>query len=128
MSNAVAELSSPDQSTAGAQAWETVCALGDIVLDTGVCALFDGQQVAIFREQQSGELFAISNFDPLGGANVLSRGILGSIGERLVVASPLYKQHFDLRSGECLEEEGVRVRTFPVRARDGRVQLAHRAD
>jgi nitrite reductase (NADH) small subunit len=123
MSNAVAELSleKPGSTT---QSWETICGLEDIVCDTGVCALFDDQQVAIFREQKTGELFAISNFDPIGGANVLSRGILGSIGDRLVVASPLYKQHFDLRTGECLEEEGVRVNTFAVRVRDGRVQLA----
>jgi nitrite reductase (NADH) small subunit len=106
------------------QAWKPVCRLEDIVPGTGICALFDGEQVAIFRAPTSEELFAISNFDPLGEANVLSRGILGSVGERLVVASPLYKQHFDLRTGECIEDEEVRIKTFAVRAMNGCVQLA----
>ena len=48
-------------------------------------------------------VFAIDNIDPNAGASVLSRGLVGSLGERIVVASPIYKQHFDLATGECLE-------------------------
>ncbi len=96
-----------------------ICSLDDLVENSGVCVLVDGQQVALFwlRTPGSagpGELFAIGNFDPLGGANVLSRGILGSVGDQLVVASPLYKQHFCLRTGQCLQQPQVRVPVYPV--------------
>jgi nitrite reductase (NADH) small subunit len=33
----------------------------------------------------------------------------------LVVASPVYKQHFSLATGQCIEDPGVRVPVFPVR-------------
>jgi len=93
-----------------------VCTRGDLVAGSGVCALAGTEQVALFylpdEEQQ---VYALSNRDPIGGANVLSRGIVGDIGGRLVVASPLYKQHFDLVTGECLEEEGIRVAVYAVR-------------
>ncbi|MGH1469716.1 MAG: nitrite reductase small subunit NirD [Cellvibrionaceae bacterium] len=104
--------------------WLSVCNLNDITPDTGVCVLFNGEQVAIFRERKNNQIFAISNYDPIGEANVLSRGILGSIDGQLVVASPLYKQHFTLSSGVCLEDDGVKVKTYPVRVEEGRVQLS----
>lgn len=98
-------------------AWTTVCALDDILPDTGVCALVDGGQVAVFRVGQR-DLYAIANFDPSAHAAVLSRGLVGSLGERIVVASPITKQHFDLRTGECLEAPEHSVRAWPARLRD----------
>ena len=70
------------------------------------------------------ELFAISNFDPFSSAFVLSRGIVGSRGARLKVASPIYKQSFDLRTGECLDDTSVTIPTYAIRVVDGRVQVA----
>ncbi|MEQ3763382.1 MAG: nitrite reductase small subunit NirD [Alcanivorax sp.] len=104
--------------------WTNVCPLTDLVPDTGVCALVEGKQVAVFRFGTGETIYAISNFDPFGKANVLSRGITGSIGERPVVASPLYKQHFDLSTGECLEDADVSVEHFPVRIDNGVVQVS----
>ncbi|WP_426664637.1 nitrite reductase small subunit NirD [Rhodanobacter aciditrophus] len=104
--------------------WIPVCALGDIVPDAGVCALVDGEQVAVFRV--GGELYAIDNLDPCSGAAVLSRGLVGSLGERVVVASPIYKQHFDLRTGACLEVPQLAVRTWPVRRQGECVQVGQR--
>ena len=101
--------------------WISVCAVGDIVPDTGVCALVHGAQVAVFRV--GGELYAIDNLDPCSGAAVLSRGLVGSLGERVVVASPIYKQHFDLRTGECVEAPERPVRTWPVRRQGDHVQV-----
>ncbi|SFS20051.1 nitrite reductase (NADH) small subunit [Dyella sp. OK004] len=100
--------------------WMAVCGIGDIVPDTGVCALVDGEQVAIFRVGE-GDFYAIANVDPHSQAAVLSRGLVGSLGESIVVASPIYKQHFDLRSGECLESPEHAVRTWEVRLQDDRV-------
>ncbi len=102
--------------------WTQVCTLEDIVPNTGVCALVKDQQIAVFRIQD-GEtrLFAIDNYDPTADASVLSRGLVGSLGERIVVASPIYKNHFDLMTGECVELPGQSVHAYPVRLTDGMV-------
>jgi nitrite reductase (NADH) large subunit len=100
--------------------WVTVCKLSDIVPDTGVCALVNGQQVAVFRLGDD-SVYAIDNRDPFSGANVLSRGIVGDLKGELVVASPVYKQHFNLTTGQCLEEAQVRVAVFQARVDAGTV-------
>ena len=100
-----------------------VCALTDIAPNTGVCALYEGEQVALFRIGDTEQVFAISNYDPIGKANVLSRGITGTLGERIVVASPLYKQHFDLQTGECLEDAEQSVKTYLVTLDNGQIVL-----
>lgn len=105
--------------------WTTVCRADDLVPDGGICVLARvagmAEQIAIFSV--AGELYAVANRDPIGGAAVLSRGITGSIGEHVVVASPLYKQHYDLRSGRCLEDESISLATWPVRLHGDAVQL-----
>ncbi|CDG83596.1 nitrite reductase small subunit NirD [Janthinobacterium agaricidamnosum] len=102
--------------------WTPVCKLDDIVPNTGVCALINGEQVAVFHISDGQQrLFAIDNYDANAGASVLSRGLIGSIGERIVVASPIYKQHFDLLTGECLEAPEHSVATWPVKLENGRV-------
>ena len=110
---------------ANQQQWNAVCPLDRIVPDTGVCALLNGRQVAVFRVgNESPSLFAIDNYDPNSQAAVLSRGLVGSIGERIVVASPIYKQHFDLRTGECLETPSYSVSAFAARVENGHVWVA----
>lgn len=104
--------------------WTTICELNDIAPDTGVCALVQGEQVAIFRQAQTDRLFAIGNFDPVGKANVLSRGLLAQLGDRLTVASPLYKQHYCLETGNCVEDEQLSVPVYPVRLQDGSIEVA----
>jgi nitrite reductase (NADH) small subunit len=96
------------------QGWVMVCELEDIVPNTGVCALVDERQVAIFRVGER-DVYALDNFDPNANASVLSRGLIGNAGDRLVVASPIYKQHFDLRTGECLEAPEHSVHAWQVR-------------
>lgn len=103
--------------------WQTICSAADLVPNIGVCALVDGKQVAIFSCSRTDSLYAVSNFDPIGKANVLSRGIVGSIDGQPYVASPLYKQHFHLETGECLEEPEHRIATYPVRIVNGAVEV-----
>jgi nitrite reductase (NADH) small subunit len=103
--------------------WKTICHQDDLIPDTGLCALFNDEQVAIFYCGGNQNLYALSNFDPIGDANVLSRGIVGSIGEEVVVASPLYKQHFNLDTGKCLELPEYTLKTYPIRVNDGEIQL-----
>ena len=103
--------------------WITICKNEDVIAGTGVCALHQGEQVAIFKLFNTGSLHAVSNYDPIGDANVMSRGIVGSIGDKLVVASPLYKQHFCLETGRCLEDESQQLKTYEVRLKDDVIQL-----
>ena len=91
--------------------WTAVCRLDDIVPNTGVCALVGGRQIAVFRLDDD-RVFAIANHDPFSRANVLSRGIVGDLKGELVVASPVYKQHFSLVTGRCIEDEAVSVPVY----------------
>jgi nitrite reductase (NADH) small subunit len=107
-----------------ADRWFDVCGYDDLIPERGVCALVEGVQVALFRTFD-GELYAMSNLDPFSGAYVLSRGIQGTRKGSPTVASPMYKQVFDLRTGRCLDDPEVVVPTFPVRrSPEGRVEVA----
>jgi NAD(P)H-dependent nitrite reductase large subunit/NAD(P)H-dependent nitrite reductase small subunit len=99
--------------------WAPVCELTDLWPGIGVCVLVNGRQIAIFRIGEA--LYALDNFDPASGANVLSRGIVGDVKGECVVASPLYKHHYSLVTGRCLEDSAKSVNVYPVRALDGRV-------
>ena len=111
-----------------AGAWQRVCALEDIVPQTGVCALLGRKQVAVFRVAgDPDELYALSNFDPFSKAFVLGRGIVGDRNGVPKIASPMYKQSFDLRTGQCLDDPEVKVTSYPVRVRDGWVEVQARA-
>lgn len=107
-----------------AMSWETICNYHDIPDNTGAAALVDDRQIALFKV--GGQLYAIDNYDPIGRANVLARGIIGSMGDELCVASPLYKQHFSLLTGKCVEQE-VSVKCYAVRVVDGVIELDKRS-
>jgi nitrite reductase (NADH) small subunit len=111
---------------ADADAWVAVCALDDIVPDTAVCALVGGRQVAVARVGAGDEVYAIGNFDPFSKAFVLARGIVGDKEGVPKIASPIYKQCFDLRTGRCLDDPAVAVPAYPARVRAGRVEVAVR--
>lgn len=106
--------------------WTLVCRLGALTPDRGVAALVDGRQVAVFL-LASGELHAIDNVDPCSGAAVLSRGLVGDVDGVVTVASPMYKQRFDLRTGRCLDADGARVVVHRVAVVDEHVVVQVRA-
>lgn len=97
-----------------------VCAFDVLLPERGVAALLGDVQIALFRTHD-GEVFAIGNQDPYSGANVMSRGIVGSRGDVPTVASPMFKQVFDLRTGACLDDPEVSLPVYPVTVRDGQV-------
>ncbi|WP_030168575.1 nitrite reductase small subunit NirD [Spirillospora albida] len=104
--------------------WFDVCAYDDLIPERGACAMVEGTQVALFRAFD-GALYALANLDPFSGAHVLSRGILGTRGGAPTVASPMYKQVFDLRTGTCLDDPRVAVPTHLIRRTAGdRVEVA----
>ena len=102
--------------------WIPICPFERLEPERGVAALVDGIQIAVFLTDD-GALHAIDNYDPYARAHVLSRGIVGTRGDAPTVASPMHKQVYDLRTGACLDLPGVAVRTYPVRCRDGMVEV-----
>ncbi|KUP97154.1 nitrite reductase small subunit NirD [Thermobifida cellulosilytica] len=107
--------------------WVRACSSGFLVPDRGVAVLLPGgAQAALFRTGD-GVLYAVGNIDPFTGAAVMSRGITGDRGGEPTVASPMLKQVFSLRTGVCLDVEGVRLPVYAVRERGGRVEVAAEA-
>jgi len=101
-------------------AWVEVGLTADLMTDRGMAALVGCHQVAVFR-LGDGSIHAIDNHDPISGANVLSRGIVGDRAGVPVVASPIYKQCFELATGRCLDDPWLPVRVHHVRDADGRL-------
>lgn len=104
--------------------WLPVCKFDDVLPNVGVCAKVGDKQVAIFKvtDGDNCKLFAIDNHDPFSEANVLSRGIIGDLKGHIVVASPIYKQHFDLATGQCLEED-VCIPVYPIRVNEDLIEV-----
>jgi nitrite reductase (NADH) small subunit len=107
------------------EVWQTVCEHRDLVSHSGVVVWLDGAQVALFYlpGAEGRTLYAIDNHDPQSGANVIGRGLVGNIKGEMVVASPIYKQHFRLEDGSCLEYPQQRLRVWPVRLNGGVVEV-----
>ncbi len=99
-----------------------ICSLDALAPYEGRVVLKDDIQIALFYVPQHG-VFALQNWDPIGHANVLARGIIGDQKGQLCVASPLYKQHFALLSGQCLEQPDTQLDTWRVEIKDGQVWL-----
>ncbi|WP_345750458.1 nitrite reductase (NAD(P)H) small subunit [Microbacterium rhizophilus] len=142
-------LEQPTEARAGdaARGWVRVCRVSDLEVERGRAALLGGAtQIALFL-LADGTVRAVSNYDPYGGAHVLSRGIVGtkSLGNTPqpsgntalphspqdetredvpTIASPLHKQAWDLRTGMVVETQGRDARdipVWPVAVRDGEV-------
>ena len=117
-------VSIPVKTAAGA--WHSLCRREALVAHSGVVAWFAGAQIALFHvpdAQQGERLYAVHNRDPQSGANVIGRGMLGQLRGALVVASPLYKQHFRLEDGQCLEQPEHRLPVWPVRLNGDLVEI-----
>lgn len=125
----------PNQATllegAGPVEWTALCDKNDLVPRSGVVAWYEGAQIALFylpeTENTSARVFAVDNHDPFSKANIIGRGIIGDLRGQLVVASPLYKQHFNLENGICLEDSSKSLRTWDTRLTpEGKVEIRAR--
>lgn len=110
-----------------AAAWWRVCPLAALHPERGIAALVRGEQVAVFL-LHDGRLRAVQQADPYaGGANVMSRGLVGTRRGRPTIASPMFKHVFDLDTGECLDPKGEEprpLRSYRVHVVDGVVEVA----
>jgi nitrite reductase (NADH) small subunit len=93
--------------------WVRVCALADLEVERGRAALLGSTQIALFLLHDQ-RVYAVSNLDPYSGASVISRGIVGTRQDIPTVASPMYKQVFDLRTGACLDTQGKDAKALTV--------------
>ncbi|MFF8809439.1 nitrite reductase large subunit NirB [Streptomyces omiyaensis] len=73
----------------------------------------DGTEAALFKDA-AGEVYAVGNRDPYSGAHVIADGIMGTRDGVPVVASPMHKQEFDLRTGASLDDPDVSLPLLPV--------------
>ena len=103
--------------------WTTICSTDDLQPDSGICALVGDKQVAIFYMPKLEAIYAVDNWDPIGKANVLSRGLIGDIDGEPMVSSPLFKQHYDLKTGQCAEEEEIKLNTYEIQINNGQVEI-----
>jgi len=109
--------------SSGTLTWTVVCRLDDLEPERGVAVLVAGRQIALFRTYD-GDVHALDHLDPFSNAHVMARGIVGSRGDLPMVMSPMYKQAFDLHTGQCLDDPSVAVATYPVRVEEGVVEVA----
>lgn len=111
--------------------WHPVCTLEDLVAHSGVALLIHpagqaSQAVALFwRPGAEPELTALAHRDPVSGVEVLAHGLLCESQGVWSVASPLYKQHYRLSDGVCLEQPEIRVTTWPVKQEGQQVLLQY---
>ncbi|MBQ4890898.1 nitrite reductase small subunit [Shewanella sp. UCD-FRSSP16_17] len=100
--------------------WVTVCNESTLPQGTGVAAWVAGKAVAIFDLGKHG-LYAIDNVDPATGISLLARGLICDMEGVLCVASPLYKQHYSLETGVCLEDEALVASPYEIKKEAGQV-------
>lgn len=113
-----------------------ICALEQLSPERGAAALIGDTQVAVFRLADD-TVRAVQQKDPYSGVNLLSRGLVGSheIGGEgdapsvvvPTIASPMYKQAWNMDTGEVLDTGGgekLPIAVFDAEVRDGRVLVA----
>lgn len=107
--------------------WQPVCKIKDLVPNSGVAALLpiEGQdtQVALFWLPEEDTVFALDNYDPLSDTYLNARGLIGDISGEPMLATPLYKHHYRLTDGQCLEDDEVKLRIWPVKVEQDQVLL-----
>ena len=105
------------------QQWIPICSESQLIPNAGVAALLGEQQLAVFYVPAKQQFFALDNLDPITGAQVMARGLIGNQGEQWYVASPLLKQRYCLHSGRGLDDQATLSR-WPVRCVNGMVEVA----
>jgi nitrite reductase (NADH) large subunit len=101
--------------------WVPVGFADDFPIDGGATVKYGKSQIAVFNFASRSQWYATQNMCPHKKAFVLSRGIIGTAGEEPKVACPLHKKTFSLETGESLQGEEYRIKTFRVKVEGGAV-------
>jgi len=111
-----------------------ICALTDLMPERGAAALVNGTQVAVFRLLDD-SVIAVQNLDPYSGANVMSRGLVGThrvtgadgaTRDVVTVTTPMLKQVWNAETGEVLDAAGGEphpLTVFPAQVQNGRILI-----
>jgi len=84
--------------------------------------------VAIFRlgavnDDHPEQWWAVDHTDPVTGAAVMARGLVGSADSTPTVSSPIGKERYDLRTGKPVVGSGPALAVWPIRLVDGHVEV-----
>ena len=109
--------------------WQTLCEAEDLVANSGVAALLpspcgkEAIQIALFWVPFEERVYAIQNYDPLSDTFLNARGLIGDQEGATVLATPLYKHHYRLSDGVCLEDDSITLKTWTAKIEQGEVRL-----
>ena len=88
-----------------------------IEVEGGVAALVDGAGGGDLPDARRPRLRDLATTTRSRRRRCWPAGIVGTRGDIPFVASPMHKQAFDLRTGQCLDDAAVRVPTYDVQVR-----------
>lgn len=112
------------ETLATSTSWKLACRVEDTIANGGVCLKLEDQQIALFYFKRRNEWYATQNECPHKRQMILSRGMIGSLGDSPKVACPFHKKTFALDTGECLSGDECAIKTYPVKIEDGLVYIA----
>lgn len=113
-------------------AWVDVGSAQELEREGRVVARVGGRELGVVRDPRTGALHGIRNRCPHhGGPLCLGRvqerhtGTPGtySLTGRAVLRCPWHGWEFDLETGRCLDDPGMRAAVYEARVEDGRVRV-----
>ncbi|WP_342762820.1 nitrite reductase small subunit NirD [Dermabacter hominis] len=106
--------------------WQSICKVTDIDPNLPEAALFGTEQVAVVRAWDE-RIYVVSNVDPRTQQGVMSRGIVGDRdvegARRATLASPIYKEVYDLETGKCYANDAYTLPVYASRVSDGVIEV-----
>lgn len=99
--------------------WFKAAPVDEFPEDGGIAVKYGDEQIAVFRFAIDGKWYATQNLCPHRMEMALSRGLIGSEGDRPKVACPFHKKTFDLETGACLSGDNMSIETYPVKIEEG---------
>jgi nitrite reductase/ring-hydroxylating ferredoxin subunit len=110
--------------------WHEVATLGEVVSKGRAVVRVGGREIGVVRDPATGTLHAVRNRCPHSGAPlclglVVDRAV-GRPGAyersgRPVLRCPWHGWEYDLETGRCVDDPGLRAAVYPVRVENGRV-------
>lgn len=89
----------------------------------GACIKYKDLQIAVFNFTRRNEWYACQNLCPHKMQMILSRGMIGSVGNEPKVACPFHKKSFSLKSGQNLNGDTCSIATYPIKVENGYVYI-----
>jgi len=103
--------------------WFKVGKTTDFPEDSGACVKHNTKQIAVYNFTRTGKWYATQNLCPHKMEMVLSLGMIGDKAGIPKVACPMHKKNFSLEDGSNLAGEDLKIATYPVKLKDGKVYI-----